>query len=274
MDFNNRNTLVLSGGGIKGLYYIGVLRLFEESNIIKNIKTFAGSSIGSLFCLLMLIGYSSQELEELFCLLNLSQLKQINSSNFFSYFGLDSGNKIYWFLEKILYGKHFNKNITLKELFDITQKKLIISGVCVDDKECYYFSHETHPDMNVRIAIRISMSMPFYFVPVLYNDKLWIDGGIMDNYPMQLFNDMLEKTVGIYIQSEKKKYDIKNIEDYLISIYDCFNKGYYIKSSVNYKNNTVIINPDKINNIIQTNIPNDMIKEIINDGYMQTKKYL
>lgn len=274
MDFNKINTIVLSGGGIKGLFYIGVLKRLEELNIIDNIKTFAGSSIGSIFALLFSISYKSFELEELFCLLNLSKLKNLNTSVFFSYFGLDDGRKIYWLLEKLLYGKNLNKNITFKELFDITKKELIITGVCLNDKSCHYFSHMTHPEMSVILAVRISISMPFYFVPILYNDKLWVDGGIMDNYPIHLFNESINNVLGIYIQTEKKPSAIQNIEDYLLSIFDCLNKGYFIKSCINYKKNTCIINSDKINNIIQTDFSIEMIKEIIHDGYFHIKNYL
>ena len=44
--------LVLSGGGIKGLSYIGVVKYLEEKKLLKNINKIAASSIGAIFGLL------------------------------------------------------------------------------------------------------------------------------------------------------------------------------------------------------------------------------
>ena len=55
LDVDNIDTLVLSGGGVKGLYYIGVLKKLEELNILKNINKFAGTSIGAFFSALISI---------------------------------------------------------------------------------------------------------------------------------------------------------------------------------------------------------------------------
>ena len=57
-----KSILVLSGGGIKGLIYIGIFKYFEEINIMKNIDTFVGASAGALFSVLYSIGYTSKQL--------------------------------------------------------------------------------------------------------------------------------------------------------------------------------------------------------------------
>lgn len=55
--------LVLQGGGIKGLAYIGALRYLEENNI--NINYIAGSSVGAIIGSLIACGYDSYELEDI-----------------------------------------------------------------------------------------------------------------------------------------------------------------------------------------------------------------
>jgi NTE family protein len=42
--------------------------------------------------------------------------------------------------------------------------------------------------MPIHIAVRISMSIPFLFVPVTFEDKILVDGGIIDNYPIHVFD--------------------------------------------------------------------------------------
>jgi NTE family protein len=137
LDYKIINTLVLSGGGVKGLYYIGILKKLEEINIINNITTIAGTSIGAFFGSLISIGYTSQELTDFVLLFNLSNIKKITPGNFFSYFGIDDGNNLELVLEKMFNLKGFSKNITFKELHEKTKKELIITGVCINEKKCY-----------------------------------------------------------------------------------------------------------------------------------------
>ena len=61
MNNNKEINLVLQGGGVKGLAYIGALRCLEENNYV--IKNIAGSSIGSVIGALIIAGYNSYELE-------------------------------------------------------------------------------------------------------------------------------------------------------------------------------------------------------------------
>ena len=60
---NNIKHLVLSGGGLLGISYIGLLRYLEESNIVGNLKSISGSSAGSLFGCLIALRYTSKEIE-------------------------------------------------------------------------------------------------------------------------------------------------------------------------------------------------------------------
>ena len=62
---------------------------------------------------------------------------------------------------------------------------LIITGTNLNRMNTYYFSHITYPEMELRQAIRISASYPFVFVPVEFDGDLFIDGGVIDNYPLQ-----------------------------------------------------------------------------------------
>ena len=54
--------LVFSGGGIKGIALLGVLKALIELDFIQYFDTFSGVSIGALMMLLYLIGYTPDEL--------------------------------------------------------------------------------------------------------------------------------------------------------------------------------------------------------------------
>jgi len=74
MDIGIKN-LVFSGGGLKGIVYIGCIEALEKYNIMKFIKKISATSIGSIFSFLILLGYKSTELKELNYKLDFSYLK-------------------------------------------------------------------------------------------------------------------------------------------------------------------------------------------------------
>ena len=58
------------------------------------------------------------------------------------------------------------------------------------------------------------MSVPFYYMPVSYKDEIYIDGGILDNYPIQLGEK--DKTIGIVVASDND-ISIKDFTEYMIA---------------------------------------------------------
>ncbi|MEM5612701.1 patatin-like phospholipase family protein [Bacillus thuringiensis] len=50
------------------------------------------------------------------------------------------------------------------------------------------FSRETTPDVPLVVAVRISMSIPFFFKSVEWDKDYYVDGGVLDNYPIRLFD--------------------------------------------------------------------------------------
>jgi predicted acylesterase/phospholipase RssA len=67
-------------------------------------------------------------------------------------------------------------------------KELFVTGTKLSDASLKVFSADTDPNMSIVDAVRITMSFPFGFEPVLYQGEYYADGGIADNYPMQIFD--------------------------------------------------------------------------------------
>ena len=237
IDLNKKKTiLVLSGGGVKGISHLGAIQALHEQGILKNIKTYAGTSIGAFIAVLLVIGYSPNTLFQFIMELKFDKLKNINFQIFSKSYGLDEGNKLELVLGKLFMGKNINPNITLSELHAITNKTVIITAVCINDKKTYYYSHETAPNMSVIMAIKMSMAIPIYFVPVKYNGKLFIDGGCVDNYPIKIFEDKLDEVIGLYLTEFRDDIDtINNIEDYMLHMIECFFEGITYNSLKGYE---------------------------------------
>jgi NTE family protein len=272
-----KNILVISGGGLKGFAGLGSLKCLLDNNVLEYIETFAGTSVGSAICFLYIIGYDPKDIYEV--------LEQVDFSMLIKYvepeylledpcFGFSSPepmlNIIYNFMKK----KNINKNITFKQLYDITKKTLIITGTCLNDVSIKYFSHILTPDMQILKAIRITISIPFIFRPYRYDNKLWVDGGLINNFPIDLFNDKIENVIGIYMDDVYECVDnIEEIQDYFVRIFKCvirglnynkiqlFNKYFiHIKTTGNHSTNWEITSPEK--------------KMLYDLGYNQTTEYI
>jgi NTE family protein len=214
--------LVFSGGSIRGITFIGVLKYLEEIKIIENITNFAGTSIGACFAFCIILGYNSTELRDIFININMEKFRDVsceNVLNVFDTYGLDSGDKIQKTLIILLKNKTNKTDITFAELYEITNKKLTIVGTCLNKMKAEYFNRITTPNMSVITALRITYSIPFLFTPVIHDDNYYIDGAVTDNYAIQLFENNNKKTMGVVLISKDiYKCQIDNLENYLLSV--------------------------------------------------------
>lgn len=213
--------LVFSGGGVKCISYIGLLHYFEQNNMIKDIKNIAGTSGGAIFGLMLLLGYSYVDLKNLIVSLDFENLRDVSCENLFkfnSHFGIDTGNKLENLIRLLIKKKKFDENITFIELYTIKKITFTITGTCLEKKCVEYFNHTFTPHMSVISAIRITYSIPIIYNCVRYNDFTYVDGGLLDNYPIKLFKNDIENTLGFYIYGENTSDKIVGVDNYMLSI--------------------------------------------------------
>jgi predicted acylesterase/phospholipase RssA len=196
-------------------------------------------------------------------------LNNFNFFNLFKKFGIDDGKKFIFVLEKLIEKKIGKNDITFDELYKTKGKELIVCATCLNDRNSRYFSYKNDPEMSILTAIRMSISIPYMYTPVLYNDKLYSDGAILDNYPIQLTANV-ETTIGIYIESEIEYNNIDNLECFTFSILSCLMKDSTDKIE-KYKKNTIYIKTNR--SVIQFEMSFDEKKELIDIGYAFAKDY-
>lgn len=272
-NIKNKNILVLSGGSMRGIAHIGVLKALEELNVLENIKTFAATSVGVMISVLYLVGYTPDELREFIYSIDFKLFSNINMDNL-SNFGMDDGEKMMYVFKKMFEVKNVNKNITFSELFQKTNIKLIITAVCINDKKLHYISHETYPNMNVLTGLRMTVSVPFLFTPVKYESKLFIDGGIMNNYPINLFYNNLENVIGVYLnESHEIGTNINNIESFITSMIECIFEGMSHASIGNCTSQTInLILPQS--EIFSMSMNLEEKKKLYNIGYNECIRHM
>lgn len=260
---NDNKVLILSGGGVKGIAYVGAFRALEEMGYMSKFKTYAGTSVGALMLALLNVGYTSDELYRFIKSFNMQNMKDISFMNL-QLFGLDKGDKLTYVLNKLITAKKFNPNITLKELHNKTDKTLILTTTCLNTLKVEYLSWETYPELPLLKAIRMSISVPWFYTPVSHNGLLYIDGGCIDNYPINLFKDRLNDIVGIYLVETVDQTDyIGDLETYTMRVIQCFMEGMNFNSKKAFEKHTIEVHLDYINIVDFASISNkrdDMYK--------------
>ena len=262
--------IVLGSGGTIGIAYIGVLKALCEKNMLNDINHFIGTSVGGLVSALCVIGYDYLEMYEFIKLFNISRLISIKIDNILNNYGLDNGDNFDVALQKMFIDKGVDSNITFLQLYEKTHKILELVTSCLNDKQVYSLSHVTTPNLRVITAIRMSCAIPFLFSPVLFDCKLYSDGALLNNYPIN-FSPNLKQTFGVYLNCHSKQIDkIINFEQCFMSIFQCMTK----KNCLNeYLNNTLILSIPKLT-IFDINLSLEDKEKLYNIGHRETLMYI
>jgi NTE family protein len=186
--------IILSGGGIKCLSYIGAFKELEERNLLKKVNQYTGVSAGAFMAFVYTIGYSLTDMSSIIKHLDLTSIQNIDDNLIFSFFddfGIDNGSNLEKLIESLLKHKGYNREVTFQQLYSI--KKVVLRFYAVDLNEGILkeFSVYTTPDISLIFALRASMSIPGYFTPVVdsVTDHYYVDGALLNNYPITLVDD-------------------------------------------------------------------------------------
>lgn len=274
--------LVLTGGGIKTISIIGALKFLQSVNYLKGVKTFCGTSAGSIYCLLLVLGYSVENIVEIFadhCNGSVFDL-QFTMDIFFTEYRLYNTTKFTKLIQTLIGCKLCKtdprkyKNITLLELYNITGKRLIGATVSLKTKSIKYFDHINQPNLPVHKLILMSCAIPFIFAPVFWQDDLFVDGGLIESLPVSSI-PISEKdvTLGICIKTNVEDQDISmgNITEYIKRIINiALNNSIF---NYAYKIITVTIdekyNSDIVNGKISIEDQNRIIQKAFDDTKVQ-----
>jgi len=263
-------TLVLSGGGTKGMAYVGVFRALQELQQIHHITKIIGTSIGALASLIIALKFSISEMTDLMLNFDVSAITDINIHSILkapTSFGLDSGEKFSNYVKALIASRGIPDSITLLELYNKTKLHLIITATCIEDYKCVYLDHETIPDMPVWLAVRMSCNVPLVFAPLEYKEKHYLDGGIIDNLPIQYADGNLDSTLGFELQDDFAGNELSNPINYVLALVKClYSNGLAYNRRPNYKDNIVNIKIEKMI-WLNTDLSKDKIQFIIDSGY-------
>jgi len=184
--------LVFSGGGVRIYSVLGVLSVMHDlypTYIAEHVRGLAGSSAGACVALMLTLGYTPAEIyEQLFLWSATFAWKFDEALRFTSHWGFLSKQVLTEFIESVIHKKTTRTALTFAELFQQTGKDLVICAVHVNRGQPVFFRHHTHPTMSVAQAVIASLSVPMLFAPSRLEEAWYIDGAILCDLPIEVFD--------------------------------------------------------------------------------------
>lgn len=206
--------VALSGGGIRGLAHAGVLKALEENNI--QVDIIGGTSAGSMVASLYAMGYKPDEIFECF---------KENSNKILGGEGLNIFNGIKSFMSKNVCGLRkgesiqnvFDKLAENKNIYEISNIKMpiVIPTVDIKDSKEYVFTNNIPENENnsykkyiteigIGEAVRASSSFPAVFNLCTIQKHAFIDGGALDNVPVEEVKKQgADKVIAVKFEEDK-----------------------------------------------------------------------
>jgi patatin-like phospholipase/acyl hydrolase len=254
--------LVIEGAAMRGYAYCGALLSLEEMGILSNMKRFAGTSVGAFFACCLAVGMSAKDLKSkldrdlhpndlipYYCTPSLIY-------NLWKHYGMYSIDPLEKLLIKLI-APYVNKDITFQQLYEKTGKELVVVTCNLNKRIPVYLHRHSFPHLRIVDGVMMSVSIPLFFRPRLYDilgtPDYYVDGGIVNNYPIWIFND-LEKL---------KENRIEEIDDMCVSKKTL---GLKILGSKEAHTPQVFVGRDIFKNVFQ------IVKDVINTLLLQLER--
>jgi NTE family protein len=208
--------LIFEGGGVKGIAYVGAMQILDQRGILDEIRRVGGASAGAINALIFGLGYDVREQHEI--------LRSTDFSDFMDDsfgvirdirrlardFGWYKGDFFSGWVGDLVKKKMGNPKATFGDLEEEGLPDVYMIGTNLSTGYSEVFSAERHPKMPLAEAVRISMSIPLFFAAVRQGsrDDVYVDGGMMLNYPVKLFDRLR------YIDEEAESGAVRLTEYY------------------------------------------------------------
>ena len=175
--------LVLSGGGVKGLAHIGVIKYLEEIGL--NITHVSGTSSGALVGMMYAAGLKADDI-----------LKYFMKTSLFSVKNFSYGKP--GFLDLLKYEEEL-KNIFKVERFDELDKKFYVNAtnLFTGEEKVFWQGKFIRP-------VLASATFPLVFSPVEIGGEWYADGGIVNNFPVENCPPEVDHIVGVNLNNVLK----------------------------------------------------------------------
>ena len=269
------DTLILSGGGPSGVAYAGILKALTDYNILKReeLNEIITTSVGIIFSILYLLDYNIYQIEKIVLETDLTKLlnsDDLEIDDLLVKFGLFENKPIGDSISSFIRHKCNKNDLTLKELYDLSNIVLTVKVYNVDKGKTEYFNYKNNPDIGLVKLSMMTTAIPYLFQPVKYNDDLYVDGGLKGHFPIEACRS--KHYLGLNVRggtTSRSNFGILKDLPILKFTMDLMND----------KDNNIDPDDDKvftyhINGGLNFSLDKDERNKIIEKGYNETIEYL
>ncbi|MES2780502.1 MAG: patatin-like phospholipase family protein [Bacteroidota bacterium] len=240
--------IVLSGGGARGFAHLGVLKALNESNIFP--ETISCVSAGSIVGVLYADGYSPDEILALFEHTDLYSMLRFYRPSL----GM---------LKAIGLRKLLTKSLSVGRIEDL-KMPVIISATDFGSATTEYFTNGSIVD-----AVMASSAIPLILKPYTINGKMYVDGGLMNNLPIEPLIGKCDEIIGVNVNPVKEMTQFNSFRNYA-------DRVLHLAIRANVNNNIqkcdIYIEPEGLSNYQLFKI--SAAREIFEIGYKHAKLLL
>ena len=272
MDPRQVRYLVFAGGGMRGLAYAGALAELADRGMdwlspCRSLQGVAGASIGSLFAMCVAARMSTELMLLEVRRFTLQHIAQPNPCHLFDENGLDRGEKLQEYLRTLLLRLMGRRSMTLHEFWLSTKVRLVITVTNLQRGVPLYLDHQTAPDVDVIEALQLSMTLPLLFAPRRFRGELCVDGGLMDNFPTQLFPT--EHTLALRCAWPRED-DLDSFTQYVSRVVYCT-----LAQKESYPPHPHVISIDVCGvKTIELNLSQAQVEQLVNNGRLAASQTL
>jgi predicted acylesterase/phospholipase RssA len=194
--------IALEGGGVAGTAYVGLVTVLTNIGLYDKLSHFAGSSAGAMVAGLMACRIKPSYIRKI--LLELDY-RELEDSSWFVFrdiyrlyydYGWNQGDAIEKIYGDILEEYVGDRNITYQQVEQKFNATLITTCTDIGLGSTTYYTPDSTPDIPIVKGIRESATLPLVFCPIKRDNTLIVDGGLLNNYPIQkLYEYLSEKEV-------------------------------------------------------------------------------
>ena len=229
--------LVLSGGGHLGFIELGALYHLEKEQFWdrKKVKSIYATSIGTVIAVLIAVNLDWDIINDYMIKRPWDKIFEIKSTHIFQLFdtnGIYDEDISLQFIKPILDALDLPQDISLKDFFEITKIEINFFSFNFTLCETVKINYINFPDLPLYKAIYMSCCVPIFFKPFIWNEEVYIDGGMESNYPIKyaLENYKEENIFSFKINYSKLNYSVAKDTNFLKEFFSVF-----CNSSPNYE---------------------------------------
>lgn len=279
--------LVISGGGPTLVQALGAIQYVEQQKFIdlSNIETIYGTSAGAILGTLICLKFDWETINDYIIKRPWHEVFPINVQKIFDAYtkkGIFDCKTVEKIFKPLFSAKDLALDINLQDFYNYSKIEMHFFAFDINDFKIEDISYKTHPNISVIMALQMTCSLPVLVAPVCIDNKCYIDGGIVCNYPLNKCLELYNQDEILGIKNQYDKNDSNRVDsnstmlDFLMSFVfkmiqnmDTGDKQTAIKNEIICKADFLSI--DYLKTALYSM---DVRKELFNSGTVFAKEFL